>query len=169
MVQGERSSAARTVRLRGDWMETPASEKAFVHVIGEFDGPTGTCVVDNEHNMLILHPDQLVSATVVADSFTCTRRAVLQDRVKATSEPTAALVYGTVLHEIFQDALVANRWDGGFLAAAVDKAVQKHLEKLYTIRVEPAAAREHLLTQTRELQSWADTFMVAEPKVSVRV
>ncbi|EFX01003.1 DNA replication helicase [Grosmannia clavigera kw1407] len=166
VVQGERSQAAMTVRLRGDWAETAASEKAFVHVIGEFDGQTRTCVVDNEHNMLILHPDQLVSATVVADSFTCTRRAVLQDRVKATSEPTPALVYGTVLHEIFQDALMANRWDGAFLAATVDRAIEKHLEKLYTIRVQAAAAREHLLTQTRELQGWADTFLATTPKTS---
>ncbi len=115
--------------------------------------------------MLILHPDQLVSSTVVADSFSCTRRAVLQDRVKATSDASAPLVYGTMLHEIFQDALMANRWSGPFLNAAIGKTIQKHLEELYTVQINVGAAREHLLDKTRELQSWADMFVSAQPKV----
>ncbi|OAA62627.1 DNA replication helicase [Niveomyces insectorum RCEF 264] len=168
VVQGERNSLVRTIRLRGDWVDTPASVKAFVHVLGDFDA-AGTCIVDNDRNMLILHPDQLVSSTVVADSFGCTRRAVLQDRVKATSDPSPALVYGTLLHEIFQDALMANRWDRAFLNGVVEKTMKKHLEDLYTIRVETGMAREHLLTKTKELQYWADMFISSQPKADAIV
>ncbi|EAQ84969.1 hypothetical protein CHGG_08983 [Chaetomium globosum CBS 148.51] len=88
LVQAERTNAVKTVHLRNDWYdETEASPKAYVHIIGNFES-SGRCIIDNNHNTLILHPDQLVSSTVVADSFTCARRAVLQDRVKATSEST---------------------------------------------------------------------------------
>ena len=159
----DKTGTTRTVHLRGDWYNTSASTKAYVHVLGEFDS-AGACVVDNEHNMLILHPDQLVSSTVVADSFECMRRAVLQDRVKATSEASAPLVYGTLLHEIFQAALMANKWDTLSLNVVIDNTIEKHIEDLYTIRIEPNAAREHLLTKTCEMQAWAKQFVSSTPK-----
>ena len=119
--------------LRGFWLETPVTPKAFVHVIGTFDR-NGRCVIDDKNNLLILHQDHLISATVVADSFGCTRRAVLQDRVKATNESTAPLVYGTILHEIFQAAMLENRWDTLWLEELIQKVAQRHLEDLYMIR-----------------------------------
>jgi DNA replication ATP-dependent helicase Dna2 len=114
---------------------------------------------------LILHPDQLVSATVVADSFGCTRRAVLQDRVKATSEASPPLVYGTMLHEIFQEALLANRFDLGYLSELIDKNIEKHIEDLYTIKMGIADAKEHLQSKMTELSYWAKSFVSSQPQV----
>ncbi|KAK4242778.1 hypothetical protein C8A03DRAFT_11057 [Achaetomium macrosporum] len=163
LVEAERTNTTRMVHLRGDWYDTPASSKAYVHIIGNFE-PSGRCVIDNNHNILILHPDQLVSSTVVADSFTCMRRAVLQDRVKATSEATPVLVYGTILHEVFQEALMANSWDLGFLGSVISKTLQKHLEDLYVIKVSLEDAHSHLLSKMSELRSWAEAFVAASPK-----
>ena len=73
----------------------------------------------------------MLSATTVADSFDCTRKAVLQDRIKATGESSKAMIYGKILHEIFQQALSANKWDNQFLAELVDKTVQAHVEGLW--------------------------------------
>ena len=164
-MQAERTSSIKTVHLRGDWVETPASIKSYVHIIGAFE-PTGACIIDNTQNVLILHPDQLISSTVVADSFSCMRRAVLQDRVKATSDSSPALVYGTLLHEIFQEALMANSWDSRFLGEAIDRTINKHLEDLYTIKVQIHDAREHLASKMKELQFWAQEFISSQPKVS---
>lgn len=136
--------------------------KAFVHVIGNFDG-SGRCIVDDNTNMLILHPDHLISSTVVADSFGCTRRAVLQDRVKATSESTPPLVYGTILHEIFQAAMLANRWDTEWLRELIEKVANQHLEDLYTIKLEVTHAVEYLQSKMPELQSWAELFVSSQP------
>ncbi|KLU86599.1 DNA replication ATP-dependent helicase dna2, partial [Magnaporthiopsis poae ATCC 64411] len=163
IVQAERTKNIQTVHLREDWLETPATIKSYVHVIGDFE-ESGMCVIDNSHNMLILHPDQLISATVVADSFGCIRRAVLQDRVKATGEASAPMVYGTMLHEIFQEALVANKWDSQFLAAVVDKNIERHVEDLYTIKASLASAREHLLSKMKEMRQWAEAFVSAFPR-----
>ncbi|CAK7264901.1 DNA replication endonuclease-helicase Dna2 [Sporothrix epigloea] len=162
-AEGDRNAPIRTVHLRGDWFNTPASTKAFVHVLGDFDS-SGICVVDNDRGMLILHPDQLLASTVVAESFSCTRRAVLQDRVKDVGTVGPPLVYGSLVHEIFQDALLANEWSHEFLGTAADKTIQKHLEELYTIKVDVTTAREYLLARTRELASWADLFINPTPK-----
>ncbi|KAL2176276.1 DNA replication factor Dna2-domain-containing protein [Thermothelomyces heterothallicus CBS 202.75] len=163
LVQAERTKAVMTVHLRGDWYDTQASPKAYVHIIGAFE-PSGRCIIDNNRNILILHPDQLVSSTVVADSFTCMRRAVLQDRVKATSEATAPLVYGTILHEVFQEALMANNWDSDFLESVISTALRKHIEDLYVIKVSFEDAQSHVLSKMPELKAWAQAFVAASPK-----
>lgn len=93
------------------------------------------------------------------------RRAVLQDRVKATSEPTPPLVYGTILHEIFQEALLVNRWDVDFLSELISRTTEKHIEDLYTIKVGLAYAREHLQSKMTELSCWAQDFVASLPKV----
>jgi DNA replication ATP-dependent helicase Dna2 len=163
VVQAERTNTVKMIHLRGDWYETPVSLDSFVHVIGHFEA-TGQCIIDNAQNMLILHPDQLISSTVVADSFSCTRRAVLQDRVKATSESSPALVYGTLLHEIFQEALMANKWDSQYLGAVIEQAIRKHVEDLYVIKVGFKEAREHLLSKMTEIRHWAQLFVSSHPR-----
>ncbi|KZL84995.1 dna replication atp-dependent helicase dna2 [Colletotrichum incanum] len=168
IVQVDNTKAMRTIRLRGDWYETPAHAKAYVHVIGTFS-PSGQCIIDDSHNILILHPDQLISATVVADSFSCMRRAVLQDRVKATSEATAPLVYGTLLHEIFQEALLANQWDLRFLSGVIDRVMDKHIEDLYKIKVNTSIAKEHLQSKMTELSCWATAFVASQPNLDAVV
>ncbi|KAI0105237.1 DNA replication factor Dna2-domain-containing protein [Nemania sp. FL0031] len=163
LVEVDRTKTVKTVHLRGDWVETSASPKSYVHIIGDFQ-PSGQCIIDNSNNILILHPDQLISATVVADSFTCMRRSVLQDRVKATSEKTPPLVYGTLLHEIFQEALMANNWTSEFLDEVIRRITEKHVEDLYTIKVAIEDARSHLQSKTPELRAWAKTFVSAFPR-----
>jgi len=163
VVQAERTNTIKMIHLRGDWYDTPVSVDAFVHVIGNFES-AGQCIIDNAQNMLILHPDQLISSTVVADSFGCTRRAVLQDRVKATGDTSPALVYGTLLHEIFQEALMANKWDSQYLASVIDKAMKKHIEDLYVIRTSFDDAREHLLSKMTEIRHWAQLFVSSYPR-----
>lgn len=164
IIQADNSKVVRTVHLRGSWFDTPAHANAYVHVIGDFT-LKGQCVIDDAQNLLILHPDQLISATVVADSFGCMRRAVLQDRVKATSPPTPPLVYGTMLHEIFQEALLANKWDLRYLSTVIDKILELHVEDLYTIKIGTASAREHLLSKMTELSYWAGAFVSSQPSV----
>lgn len=163
LVQIEGTKGVKSVHLRGAWYETPATPKAYVHVIGEFK--SNQCIIDDDHNLLILHPDHLISSTVVADSFSCTRRAVLQDRVKATNAASPPLVYGTILHEIFQAAMMANRWDSEWLDELIESITKRHLEDLYTIKIQISQAVEYLKSKIGELQSWAEVFVASQPKV----
>ncbi|KPM37491.1 DNA replication ATP-dependent helicase/nuclease DNA2 [Neonectria ditissima] len=168
LIQADNTKDMRTVHLRASWYDTPAHAQSYVHIVGTFT-PKGQCIIDDAEGLLILHPDQLISATVVADSFGCMRRAVLQDRVKATSEPTPPLVYGTILHEIFQEALLANQWDLRYLSTVIERVTEKHLEDLYTIKVGMAVAREHLMSKMTELSYWAKAFVSAQPKPEATV
>lgn len=116
--------------------------------------------------MIILHPDHLISATVVADSFSCTRRAVLQDRVKATNDANKPQVYGHILHEIFQEAMKANKWTTIWLSQTIERIVSRYLESLYEIRLPVPEALDYLKSKMPELQAWADLYVQAYPRVS---
>lgn len=122
-------------------------------------------MVDDANHMIILHPDHLISATVVADSFICSRRAVLQDRVKATSEASKPQVYGHILHEVFQEAMKANQWDLEWLQATTETILKSYIESLYEIHVEVAEAVDYLMSKMPELKAWAEVFVASKPSV----
>ncbi len=166
LVQDEKTNLSKAITLRQSWFDSPCTSGSFIHLIGEFDA-AGQCVVDDAHNMLILHPDHLISSLVVADSFGCTRRAVLQDRVKATSEASAPMLYGTALHEIFQEAMRANRWDTIWLKETIQKVISQHTEYIYEIKMTVNGVIDYLMSKMPELQAWAELFVTAKPKVSL--
>ncbi|KAL8736187.1 MAG: hypothetical protein Q9166_000342 [cf. Caloplaca sp. 2 TL-2023] len=163
LVQPEKTKMNKAIVLRQSWVRSPCSPDSYVHLIGQFDN-LGQCIVDDHQNMLILHPDHLVSATVVGDSFSCTRRAVLQDRVKATNDANEAQVYGHILHEIFQEALKANKWDDEWLHNTIEAIASRYLESFFEINLDPLRAIDQLKSKSVALQAWAQVFVSAKPK-----
>ncbi|EXJ58837.1 DNA replication ATP-dependent helicase Dna2 [Cladophialophora yegresii CBS 114405] len=157
-VKDERTKRLYNIHLRESWYDTRCTKGSYVHIIGRFDR-TGRCVVDDADNMIILHPDHLISSTVVGDSFTCMRRAVLQDRVKATNAASQPQVYGHILHEVFGHALTLNKWDRQTFREIIDKVLLSYIESLYEIGVRIPDATEYLLGKQSELMGWASVFV----------
>lgn len=162
------------ISLRGSWTSTVLAPKSIVHIthlkrqvqVPPTATPLGQIVVDDNESspFLILHPDHMLSATTVADSFDCLRKAVLQDRIKATSESSKAMVYGSILHEVFQLALSANRWDAAFLNALVERTIETHLEGLWELGMgDTGLAREEITAKMGELSAWAGVFVAERP------
>ncbi|EXJ86230.1 hypothetical protein A1O1_06600 [Capronia coronata CBS 617.96] len=157
-VKDEKSGMLYIVLLRESWYDTRCTKGSYIHIIGKFDR-TGQCIVNDTDNMIILHPDHLISSTVVGDSFTCMRRAVLQDRVKATSAATQPQVYGHILHEVFGQALQLNKWDMQTFRDIIDKILPSYIESLYEIGVQLPDAKEYLLGKAPEMMAWASVFV----------
>lgn len=167
LVEEEKSRRRKVIILRESWFDTPCSKESYIHLVGDFDA-TGHCIVDNCHNMIILHPDHLISATVVADSVDCQRRAVLQDRVKVFGELERPQAFGVFFHEVFQEALKVNRWDTDSLRSLVENVMQRHVEELYSIHMSILEAVEAVMNKMPAIQAWADTFLRARPRVCRR-
>lgn len=157
-VEDNKTGMLYIVYLRESWYDTRCTKGSYVHVIGDFDR-TGQCIINDAENMIILHPDHLISSTVVGDSFTCMRRAVLQDRVKATGAATQPQVYGHILHEVFGQALRINKWDIDTVRAIIAKILPNYIESLYEINVQLQDATEYLLAKAPELMAWASVFV----------
>ncbi|KAI2794842.1 hypothetical protein POX_a01443 [Penicillium oxalicum] len=164
-VKDEKTDARKVIILRESWFETPCEKDCFVHLVGDFD-TFGQCIVDNSHNMIILHPDHLISATVVADSGDCQRRAVLQDRVKVIGQIERPQAFGIIFHEVFQKALMANQWDTESMRMLVEKVLENHIEELYTINMRTSDAVEDIMGKIPQIQAWADVFLQASPKAN---
>ncbi|KAH0537641.1 hypothetical protein FGG08_005592 [Glutinoglossum americanum] len=162
-VRDEKAKLDKVIILRQSWLDTPCTPGSFIHLIGDFTRD-GQCIIDDTHNMLILHPDHLISSTVVADSFSCSRRAVLQDRVKSTSESNPPVVYGHILHEVFQGAMMANKWDSQTLEGLIERVVVRHMEDIYTIQTEAVDAISYLKSKMPDLQAWAELFVASTPQ-----
>jgi len=159
-IKDEKTKQLYILLLRQSWYDTRCVKGSFVHLIGDFDHQ-GQCIVDDSQNMVILHPDHLISATVIGDAITCLRRAVLQDRVKATSPPEKPQVYGHILHEVFGEALKLNSWEWDTFSQIIERLLPSYLESLYEIGVQIADATEHLMSKVPLLRAWAEMFVSA--------
>nr|OQO23072.1 hypothetical protein B0A51_09576 [Rachicladosporium sp. CCFEE 5018] len=172
LAEEDRSKRTVTISLRGSWYSTAVSAGHTVHLAclpGQSHRPQpalGQLLADDAEDspLLIVHPDHMLSATTVADSFDCIRKAVLQDRIKATGETSKPMVYGSVLHEIFQQALSANRWDDAFLTDVVQKTLLAHIEGLWELGMQNLTlAFEDVKAKMGELSAWAKVFVAQQP------
>ena len=171
VAEGQRTSIPVSINLRDSWFHTSVTAGTIVHVAhlrqsSDQSSTPGQFIISDveESPLLIVHPDHMLSATTVADSFDCMRKAVLQNRIKATSEAAKPLVYGSILHEIFQQALSANQWDDAFLTELVERTVQGHVEGLWELGMSNTVlAVEEIKAKMAELASWARIFVAETP------
>lgn len=173
MAEEHRSKMSVAITLRDSWSHTPVTKGNVIHVsrLPSQKGAAQTSQAaqielnDSERSaFIIVEPDHMLSATTVADSFDCIRKAVLQDRIKATAETSEPMVYGKVLHEIFQQALTNNRWDDVFLMELVDKTIQAHVDDVWELGMrDTVQATEKIKAKMGELAAWAKVFVQSQP------
>ncbi|KAF7191210.1 DNA replication ATP-dependent helicase/nuclease DNA2 [Pseudocercospora fuligena] len=175
-VEDGRTRASGIIILRDSWFDTAVSKRTIVNIASlkrhrsitpiTTSALVAETIIDDteQSNFLILHPDHMLSATTVADSFDCVRKAVLQDRIKATGETNKSMVYGKILHEIFQQCLSADRWDQSFLNDMVERTVQAQVEGLWELGMrDNVLAIEEVKAKMGELEAWSKVFVKSEP------
>lgn len=174
MAEEERTLKTFAITLRDSWFDTPLARGDIAHVtsigrLEETPSPThllGQIMISDaaDSSMLIVHPDHMLTATSIADSFDCTRKAVLQQRIRASGEANKPVVYGNILHEIFQKALSANQWGEAFLSEVVEETVTNHVEDLWLLGMEDTVlAIEEIKAKMGEMASWARIFVAEQP------
>jgi DNA replication ATP-dependent helicase Dna2 len=73
------------------------------------------------------------------------------------------MLYGTLLHELFQEALKANQWDTDFLLLTIDNLLPSKFETILEINSTCDEVKEHMISKLPEMQAWAKIFIRAEP------
>lgn len=74
----ETNNNEKFVTLADDWYFVKVKPGDIVNVIGQFDS-FSHCTIDNQgNNFLIVHPDLLITGTVVGESFGCKRQSILK-------------------------------------------------------------------------------------------
>ena len=109
-----------TVVLQGDWSSTVIQVKDVVNIIilTPSSDPNTVFIsssTDNS-NFLIIHPDRLLTATNLAVSFNCLRRAVLSGYVNTYQENKFS-IFGRLRHDLIEVRITYN---SAAAAAAAD-------------------------------------------------
>ncbi|GMH21627.1 hypothetical protein Nepgr_023469 [Nepenthes gracilis] len=152
----EQSGEEQFVQLWDEWFYSVVEPGDTILVIGEFDG-NGKCDVNNGKNLIIVHPNILVSGTRVAGSLSCSRRAVLDERLKCNDRSTAALI-GSLLHQIFQAGLLMEIPTRALLEEYSRIVVDKNIENLYACEVNEKDVYETLTEAIPRIVNWIKLF-----------
>lgn len=125
------ASAPAKLIVRGEAAELDLKEKDIVHVI--HTSPENPRLIDDTHNLLIWHPDTLVSSTTVADQLYCPRKTVLSKRLSMPGESSIPLLVGTIVHEIFQLCFLSGKFTQEYLEEALEVETKRRLLEIYTL------------------------------------
>ncbi|KAH9260748.1 hypothetical protein BASA81_001215 [Batrachochytrium salamandrivorans] len=167
----DRDSKLIQLVLRGCWTECKFPEAAdgggcVVHVC--FTKPpeatsSRVLTVDDENHLLVVHPDQLISPTKIADATGCARRVVLKNQFSSAAGSNGKdAVFGQIKHGLVQHALMAWRFDLAFLSDLVPQIVSQHSNELFACEVSEMEAREVLFTGINALRDWGERFTRGE-------
>ncbi|KAK9333963.1 DNA replication factor Dna2-domain-containing protein [Lipomyces starkeyi] len=166
-IQGvdEQLNCSAIIILRDDWINSTVDILGYINVIGDFDG-TGQCVIDNKNGILIVHPDVLVSSTIVSEYFFCARKSILAYRIKSPTDLNRSTVYGTIIHELFQECMTKSEFTIEHMDSVLDEILPRHIEKLFFLDEPLTRAREHVRERFDIMRGWAAKFVSLRPKAA---
>ena len=158
----ERTGAETRVILAGIWVETVVAPGDYFNLVPTGRGghsPAGPnkWVVDNEHGLVVMHPDVLVSGTRVGSSFPCARKAVLSE-VWRSRRPSAAALYGTVGHHVFEQCLLSGDFSDAAIRRATAAALPSHIDELYGVGKSESDCERFLLSLAGNMRAWKRDF-----------
>ncbi|KAI6101441.1 Dna2-domain-containing protein [Pisolithus croceorrhizus] len=163
LVKSQPRGDSYTVLLRDDWAELDIREGDTVNVLGSFDSD-GSIVISSKENLLIHHPDFLLTATALSNAPQCKRKPLLSALVHSTSDMTPSLVWGNILHEVMQTCLLANRWDKAYIDDLIEDAVSRNLSELVKIGVTIEEAIREVTLRSKGLLAFSKRYIAEEPK-----
>jgi DNA replication ATP-dependent helicase Dna2 len=181
----------RLVNLRDDWIQTDVRVGDIINIIGSFTplppysrsrtfsapSPISTITLTANANLLILHPDTLLTTTALSSATYCPRKAILSLLLRSTSctlssptDITPSLVWGNILHEVMQACLRAGQWDDLWVEERISDEVRKEkclgdLVKLGGVGVEEAI--REVKTRARGLKVFGEKYMRNVPQVYI--
>ncbi|KAL4103043.1 hypothetical protein PRIC1_006780 [Phytophthora ramorum] len=116
--------------------------------------PSSPIQVDNTHNVVVVHPDILVSPTRVTTSFGCLRRAVLQETLAVTRPTGEKAFLGTLKHDLFEHALLNSIYSSETLLHEAKRIVNSNILGLVECGLNEEKALLELGKVIDDYRSW---------------
>ncbi|KAM6495129.1 Dna2 domain containing protein [Amanita muscaria] len=162
----EQDGSPRTVILRDDWVHTDINTGDTIHVIGSFthNGASPSIEITSKDNLVIHHPDLLVTITAVSTAWQCRRKPLLSGLVRSSTDYTPALVWGNMLHEVMQTCLSENKWEAAYIDEQIGLVISRGLMDLVRIDTSVHEAWRELHERSKGLQAFAAKYLSQVPK-----
>ncbi|ESK91611.1 dna replication helicase dna2 [Moniliophthora roreri MCA 2997] len=171
LVRVDNTGEHRSVILQDDWVTTDVRSGDTVNILGDFtpQSPSSSSVtlsitISTKSNTIILHPDILLTATALSTAAHCRRKALLSGLVRSSTDVSPALVWGHMLHTVFQTCLSSKRWDDVWLDEQIDGAVRANLMDLVRINMDVEQAKREVKARAKGIQTFFDRYLSIEPK-----
>ncbi|KAG0168654.1 Tripartite DNA replication factor [Apophysomyces sp. BC1015] len=168
LLLDQKLSCPTNVRLREAWVETVVTVGDIVHIPSVAPGTT-EIIIDNKNNLLIVHPDHLVSCTTVAESIFCRRKSVLQQKIKSLSEYSEPLVYGDIMHRILQDLLRSGDFSVIGIRDAIERIVMSSLDALFALDQTESSVINLFNERIPDIKAFGDIYVGSEPNTMATI
>eukprot|EP01135_Chromosphaera_perkinsii_P003490 Nk52_evm16s245 gene=Nk52_evmTU16s245 len=159
------------VLVREQWMGVAFNAGDYINVI--FSEVCNECppevVVDNNQNLIIVHPDELIAPTKLTNSMSCMRRAVLGDRVYDFGDTQKYLLYGRLLHDLFEFALSTQQCETSKLEAKIEKLIVTNLEGIFRAEETFEKAKSVMFEYIPMIQKWKELYLCQTPREGTEV
>lgn len=146
------ASYVLSITLRDRWIETHVSSGMLVNVVFT-TVDNRTLLVDEHQNWFITRPEFLIPATTLADAFACRRKPALALRFVDEGLPSAPLIVGNIVHELFEQALLKNAEPGGLLLL-LNKLLTDTAEQIWHAGQNPTSIHELCLPLLRSIPTF---------------
>ena len=110
----DNSGSPITIILRSPWVFLELTEGDVIHTVeGKQSSNKRLFTMEKDpiskvsnDNLLVAHPDMLLSATAIGNSYKCLRNGVIDNLFQdIRGEPSISMTIGNIVHELLQDAL----------------------------------------------------------------
>ena len=114
----------------------------------------GNYVVSQSNGYFIMDPECLVSCTELSEMFGCLRRSVICSKIKNNGPYTHHLLYGDILHRLFQSGLNSIDHSFAYFQRELTSLVSACQEELYAIDKPETQVIEELTKLIPNIQKW---------------
>ncbi|KAI5962760.1 dna2 [Candida theae] len=147
--------------LRGEYCELDFGVNDIIHVINTDKGNPN--LIDDTHNLLVLNPDILISATKIAQQINCPRETVLVSRYKFPGTTSIPIIVGEMVHYIFQECMVAENWSFDFMREVFDDLKEQYFLTLCSIDKDMEDIDQEVEKHLPYLQQWFESYYKKVP------
>jgi DNA replication ATP-dependent helicase Dna2 len=140
----------------------------IVNVLGSFTKSgisTPSISITSSDNILILHPDLLLTPSALSSALECRRKPLLSGLVRSSSDTTPALVWGNILHEVMQACMSSGRWEDLWIDEKIEEVIREKISDVAKINLSVEDARREIKLRAKGLKGFSEKYIADSPKV----
>lgn len=162
---------AGVVNLCGEWYHTPVSPGDVIHICsltGKYRTdsqalpytlhtypPPGSEVDDR---ILVLHPEMLMTPSIISETASCNRRAVLKAKLGSNGMSSKAALIGIMRHSLFEACMKAGQFDPLYAETVVRKLLREKADTLIGCNCSESDIQRETLNVLPAIQEFAGQY-----------
>ena len=157
------SNVVKILTVKGSWTSCIVNVNDVVNVDVEWNDDN-TAEVDDNHGLIIVHPDTLVSGTAVVSALFCMRKAFLSEKFKSLEGGNRVMLIGTAVHELLQESVRQKCYTRQAITAIIDTIMTtpRMISDILSLGLYEADIRKEVLEFVGHIQYFVKRFMLGE-------